>query len=243
MQERPTVHDPKNTRVRPRLVWVGIGLGIVALGVAGVALMTGLMWLAYLGGATVVAGLLLAWYGGVEFDTRGQEPPHHELKEVLDGASHTGTSPASHVVGPQVEENAARRTRQATRLMARSTGGPWRELRTMGAFGLVALGIWLLLGTALLGYPFTVRGQDAALRDVGFAVVLTLAGLRLRLQRRSLLATAVCLCVGALLLLSAVTLPHDSASVRWNELLCGLIVVVLASLTFSPGHLEKPAST
>lgn len=233
MPDQPRVRDPKDPKVRPRLVWGGIGLAIVALTATGVAMMAGLHWLAWTGSVVVLVGLLLGWRGGVEYDTRGQEPPHHELEEVLQGGTHTGTSPASHLVGDEVQETAARRTQRAEQLVDRATGGPWRELRTLGAFGLVALGVWLLVGTALLGYPFTVVGQDAALRDVGFAVVLTLSGLRLRLPRRSVVATTVCLLAGALLVISALALPHDSTAVRWNELLSGFATLVLGSMTFS----------
>jgi hypothetical protein len=231
--DQPEVRDPKDPKVRPRLVWSGIGLAVVALAVSGVAMMAGLHWLTWTSGVMVAVGLLLAWRGGVEYDTRGQEPPHHELEEVLEGGTHAGISPLSHVVGDEVQQTAARSSARTEHLLDRATGGPWRELRTLGAFGLVAVGVWLLVGTAFLGYPFTVVGQDGALRDVGFAVVLTLAGLRLRLPRRSLTTTIVCLLGGALLVFSGLALPHDSTTVRWNELLCGCATLVLASLTFS----------
>ncbi len=232
MPEEPTIQDPRDTEVRPRLVWGGIGLALVAVCLTGGGLMAELDWLTWGSAVLIVVGLLVAWRGGLLFDTRGQEPPHHEVREVVEGGTHEGVSPASEVVGPRAEAKAATVTERTEALLARSTAAPRRSLRTLGAFGLVALGLWLLLDNWLLDYPFTVVGQDSALRDVGFAVVLALSGLRLRLSSRSLLATGLGLLGGVFLVVGALALPHDSTVVRWNELLSGLAALVLVSLTF-----------
>jgi hypothetical protein len=86
-------------------------------------------------------------------------------------------------VAHEYAETVAARTRrtQARATAARATAS---GLGRLGGLLLVLAGIWLLVGQWVLRYPFDVNGQNTALRDTGFAVVVSLAGLRLwRLAR------------------------------------------------------------
>ncbi len=233
MPDRPRVHDPRAPTVRPRLVWSGIVLGLLAAAVASVAMMAGHAWLAWGAGLVGALALLLAWRGGVMFDTRGQEPPHHELRELARGGEHRGVSPEARAVGPEVEARAAQLTARQHHILSRTASAPHRRWRPAAAWMLVVVGAWLVIGQWALNYPFTVVGQDNALRDLGLAVVVVLCGLRLRLPTRSPVASALCALSGALLVASALLLPHDSVVVSANELLTGLAVLGLTVPTLA----------
>ncbi len=203
MADSPEIHDPESPTVRPRLVWSGIGSAIVGLVLVGLGMINATSWLVWAAAGVMVAGLLVAWRGGVVYDTRGQEPPHHEVKEAIEGGQHEGVSPAARAVGHDAEARARSLSEHEEELLARSTMTPAPPVRPLAVFTLLLVGAWLLVGQWLLHYPFTVLGQDSALRDVGFAVVLALGALRLRLPTRSLVSSGVCLLSGGLLVLSA----------------------------------------
>ena len=225
------VREPKDTTVRPRQVWFGIVLGLIALILTGVGLMMTNHWLAWGSACVIVLGLLISWRGGVEYDTRGQEPPHHELREVLEAGEHEGVSPYSRVVDDEAQHTAAHLTERKEELLTRSATSSAPSWRFFAAYGLIGIGAWLLVGQWFLGYPFTISGQDSAVRDTGFAVVLTLCGLRLRMRTPSLLVSSLVMLLAGLLTLSAFLLPHDSSLVMWNEAATSLLVAGLAALT------------
>lgn len=231
MAHRSWVRDPGQPTVSPRLVWGGIGGALAGLAVAGVALVSDTRWLVWVGAAATGVGLVVAWRGGVMYDTRGQEPPHHEVRELMKGGNHLGVSPASRVVGDEVERRAAASTERRREVLARSEATPRPPLRPLAAYGLLAVGGWLFLAHRFLGYPFTIAGQDSALREVGFAVVVALCALRLRLRTRSIVASIVCLLSGCLLVLTALFLPHDSAIAKVNEIATGVVVLGLTAMT------------
>ncbi len=233
MADTPDIHDPKTPTVRPRLVWSGIGSAIAGLVGAAVGLIDATSWLVWIAAGVTTAGLLVAWRGGIVYDTRGQEPPHHEVREVIEGGEHEGVSPAARAVGPDAEQKARSLTEREHEYLTRSAATAAPSLRPLAAFTLLLAGAWLLVGQWVLAYPFTVVGQNSTLRDVGFSVLVVLAALRLRLPTRSLVSSSICLLSGGLLVLSAWVLPHDSSVVRVNELVTGLVVIGLSAMTFS----------
>jgi hypothetical protein len=115
--------------------------------------------------------------------------------------------------------------------LARAGTSERPSMRRLAAFGLAAVGGWLVLGQLLLGYPMTSAGQDNALRDSGFAVIILLAALRLRMPSRSRPVSTLCVVSGGLLILSALFLPHDSSFVRIDELAAGLLVVAFGAMS------------
>lgn len=232
MTQKPQIRDPEDSTVRPRLVWSGIGPALAGVIATGVGLMMQDLWLAWGGGAVTVVGLIVAWRGGVMFDTRGQEPPHHAVTELLEGGEHQGVSPAARVIDADSEARAATLTARKERLLSRAGTTPAPSMRPLAAFLLVALGGWLLVGVWILNYPFTVTGQNSALREAAFAVVVALSGLRLRMPSRSLAASTLCLLSGVLLIASGLLLPHDSSLVAVNEIGTGVSVLGLTALTF-----------
>lgn len=94
-------------------------------------------------------------------------------------------------------------------------------------------GVWLLIFSYALAYPFTVNGVDARPRDMSLGFVLMILGAaQVRTARR---AWATCLLgavIGALLCSMPLVLGYGPTGLlnlaRWNELITGAAVLVLA---------------
>lgn len=108
---------------------------------------------------------------------------------------------------------------------------PWPSI---GATVLLLTGIWLIIAQWSLNYPFTSNGQDAAVRDVGFGVVLAFCALRLLLARRSVPASAIALLGGALLVVVGLWLDDAAQRTSLNEVICGVVALLAAALTLVP---------
>jgi hypothetical protein len=134
------------------------------------------------------------------------------------------------------ERRAAWLTRRTERLEAATTSHPVRPWSPAAAWILLVTGVWLLVGQWLLSLPLTARGDDTALRDSAFAVVVTLAALRLVVARRSNAATGVLVLCGLLLVCAGLFSAHDAARAQGNEIGCGVVVLVatLATLDRRP---------
>jgi hypothetical protein len=231
MADNPQVRDPKDPTVRTRLLWGGTVAGVAGICAVGVGMMTGVEWLIVAACALALLGMLVAWRGGILYETRGQQPPRDEVRELLDGGEHRGVSSSARVVGGGAQADATQTAERTQRTLAHTAARP--PMRRLAAGTLLGVGAWLLLGQWVLGYPMSVAGQDNALRDVGFAVVLVLSALRLTMPNRSLFASGLCLVCGALLIASALLLPHDSTFVRIDEAAIGLAALALVPFTFS----------
>ncbi len=138
------------------------------------------------------------------------------------------------------ERRAARLTRRSDRLEEASMHQPMPPWSPAAAWVLLLTGVWLLVGQWALPYPFTVTGQNTALRDTGLAVVVTLAALRLVVGRRSSAATGVILVSGVLLVCSALLMHHDATRTFVNELASGALVLLAGLATLDRPH---PATT
>lgn len=233
MAEEPRIKDPEKTEVRPRLVWGGgVVPAILGACAAGVGMMLGDTWLAWGGGVVVLVALVIAWRGGIMYNTRGQEPPHHEVQEFIHGGEHEGISSDARTIGEGPQAKAASVTQRKRDILARARAAQSAP-RLLGAIGLIVVGGWLLFGQWIVNYPLTAAGQDSALRDLGFGVIIVLCALRLRMPTRSRLASALCLLGGGLLILSGLFLAHDSYFVRLDEIVAGAAVLGFSGLTFS----------
>jgi hypothetical protein len=128
-------------------------------------------------------------------------------------------------------QRAAELTHRSERVLAASTDSPMPSWSPVGATVLLVVGIWLLVGTWILSYPFNGVGHNTALRDGGFAVVVTLAALRLLVAKRSLTATGVAVLAGVLLVCAGALLGHSAERATVNEIICGGLVLVSALAT------------
>jgi len=115
--------------------------------------------------------------------------------------------------------------------------------RFFASVALVIVGLWLLFGEFTLHYPFNVAGNSTSLRDQGFAVIVTLAGLRLwwttRRRPGSIetpagraggVSSAVAGLCGVLLVASGLLEPHGGRAGGINEIACGVVAVITAVL-------------
>lgn len=127
---------------------------------------------------------------------------------------------------PRARAEARRVTARSQRARARSSRHPNPPLYPLSTLLLLALGAWTFLGVFILGYPYTVVGQNSVLRVLGAAIVLTLCALWLRNVGFSRVVTALAGIVGAALLASALWLPHQVARIRANEGVVGALVVI-----------------
>src|SRR5690242_1611095 len=97
----------------------------------------------------------------------------------------------------------------------------------------VLLAAWFGVSTFLLGYPFTIDGQDAALRDRGLTLLLLFTGVcwarATRHRRPFLVAFAV---LALLLVLESVAFRYgatgDLARAWWNEKATGILMLACA---------------
>lgn len=223
--------DTGRAPVRPRAVWGGLLVAVLGLCVVGAGL-SALSWTwSALGVLALAVGGGLMWRGGVMHDAHATKPVDHELRDVREGGTHEGVSAQQDLGSEKARRRAAFVTEQTRALLESRTHAPAPPLRPIGVAVLLVLGVWLLIAQYALGYPFTVLGQNSALRDLGPGLVVLLAGFRLRQAGPSRVATALCALCGIALLVFGLAVPHDAARVQWNEIVSGLLVLVGAALT------------
>lgn len=117
-----------------------------------------------------------------------------------------------------------------TASVADSTAPRDHARRPVLALVLVALGVWLIVGHMIIGYPPLENAYDAANRATGAGIVLFCTGLYLFLVRVGRVALAISLAVGLLLGITAVLLPVGVEAALWHHLLAA-VAVCATSLT------------
>ncbi len=226
----------RSTKVRPRLSWGGAALallGVVAIGFAMTLDAGAWTWAAV--GVTVL-GLLIAWRGGIAYDVHGVKPAGEELEEAVHGDAHQGVASGERLTGEEARGRAVAVSRQTRELLRDRVEAPAPPLAPMGTLMLLVLGAWLVIGKFALQYPFTITGQNSGNRDLGFALVLILAGLWLRQVGPSRVASGLCLLSGLLLVLAGLFLPHAAVRVQANELVVGTLVILSWAATLQPAR-------
>jgi hypothetical protein len=121
----------------------------------------------------------------------------------------------------EAHERAARLTRRTEQVLRASTDAPMRSLSRAGAVVLLGLGVWMLVGQWVLSLPLTSSASSTGTRDEGFAVLLSLAALRLLVAGRSAVATGIVVVCGVLLVCSGSFLDHSAPRAAVNEVVCG----------------------
>lgn len=201
----------------------GVGLGLIL----------SIPVLTWVSGVVLVLGLLVAWRGGVLHDVRAEQPLEQAIADVKGGNVHEGLSAEAVVLGGSVQRDAATVTLRQREIAEERVAAPFPSWSPIGVLALLVLGGWLLVGQWVLAYPFSVTGQNSALRDLGLAVVIALSAVWLRQVGASRVAVAICALSGVLLVVAGVVAPHDAVRVRWNEVLSGCLVLVATGMAWS----------
>lgn len=135
--------------------------------------------------------------------------------------------PSLELLQEEAHEHAADLTRRNEALMAAATDAPMRSMSRAGAVVLLLLGVWLVFGQWLLSLPLTSVATTTGTRDEGFAVLVTLAALRLLVHGgRSIAASGVAILCGVLLVCSGVFFEHSATRAAVNEVVCGGVALL-----------------
>ena len=227
------VSQPDRSLVRPRWVWTGTAGGVLGLCGAGLGLMLASPAMVWVSAAVLLLGLAVAWRGGVLHDVRAEQPLDQAVEDVKEGNEHEGLSSEAVVVGQTAQRTATEVTVRKRQLLQERAAAPLPSWSPVGVLALLVLAGWLLVGSWVLVYPFSVTGQNSALREVGLAVVVALSALWLRQVGPSRVAIALCGLSGVLLVVAGVAAPHDALRVHWNEVLSGCLVLAATALARS----------
>lgn len=188
--------------VRPPRVWMGIGTALVGMIVIGVALVTPVQWIAFIGVVLVIAGGALAWWNGVLADAHGGGMRGEGDDELPDDA-HVGTLPGDRLEDERAVTDAAR----AEAALA-SAEGDERVSPPLSAFdrgraaaGALAIGAaWLVL--TLPTFALEPENHDPGLRQGAVAIVVALSALRMMVAGPTLRWATAAAAASALLLVS-----------------------------------------
>lgn len=207
-------------RVRPRWVWAALVLMIAGAAVLGWGVIQ-VSWPWSIAGLVVLGvGGVAALWGGLLYDIHGHS------KDAVEGEEHTVPGPLATAADPGVR----RRVAEEDHVLAaeRHRPPPKPTLHRLGAVILLAVAAWLLLSQWTL-YANTVAGKEGTMRALGAGIVVGLAGLRLHLSSRSLLAVALSALAGVGLVLGALLAAHDRPASMVSELVAGVLVLSAAA--------------
>jgi hypothetical protein len=139
---------------------------------------------------------------------------------------------------PRACAEARRISERSRRARAQSPGGADAPAYPVATLALLLLGAWTFVGVFMLGYPYSVVGQNSELRALGAAIVLMLCGLWIRHLGFSAVAATLAGVVGAAMTWAAVVLPHGNPRVRIDELVVGVLVMLVtaAAVATRPTH-------
>jgi hypothetical protein len=192
--------------VRPERVWIGVGTALVGMGVAGIALVSPLEWLAFVGALMVVAGVGFAWWNGVLADAHGggmSQAVAAEEDEEQDGDAHAGTLPGDRLHDERAVSEAARSEAAAASVQASEQHhpppSPFEQGRAAAAI-LALSALWLMI--TLPTFDLEPANRDAALRQGAIAIVLAVAAVRMVVAGPTLRWASTAAVAAALLLLS-----------------------------------------
>jgi hypothetical protein len=221
----PARHQDLRHRVRPRLVWTGLGLMLLGATVAGtgVALLgsSALAWWLLVGGSVIgLGGCAVALRAGLLYDITSAEGPGRVVDEVRADVVRPGPDPEDRTAPPHVAEHAAGTQQLAEAVQAQSSPRPQdRSLRKLGGWCSVAAGIVLLCTQGAL----SDASRGASWRVAGLGIVLVLTGLVLS-NLVSRVAAVVAIAAGALVLVMGLVGDESTLAVALQLLAAGLAI-------------------
>ena len=235
-------HADRRRLGRPRRVWGGLALTLVGMVVLGTGIAM-LSWaIAVVGALGLVLGVVIGVLNGVLNDARSDLGAEEQVREVVHGTIHPGVVPGDMVTGSRARRDALRTSRAVRAARDREMPAPSAFARPCGAFLLlVALGGLTLVGALATHTP---TGRSVAVRDMGLAVIIALAGLQLLMvPGRHAVTAGVALVTGLALALQGLGGAHDTPTIAPIEISLGTLVVVAAVTAWlSPDPGDDPAS-
>jgi hypothetical protein len=182
-------------------------------------------------GVVVMAvGALLAWHGGILKDVQATQPMSNELEAAVHGDPHEGIEAGQQLHDPRAQAAAARTARETRAVLESRVAAPGPPIGPVATFGLLLLGVWLFVGSFMLPYYYTVTGVNSTNRALGASIVIVLCALWMRHVRTGLVAAGLAALVGIALVVGALLLTHNDIWVRYQEGVCGTLVVLCAAL-------------
>jgi hypothetical protein len=210
--------------VRPRRVWIGTLLAILGLVLVSVGLVL-LSWPWSLTGTVIaLGGAVVAWRGGILYDVHSSGAMS-ELGEVVHGTVREGVAPGETVhASPEARRRTVQVERRRRGLERAATMSPRPGPTRPAGWLLMLIAIFLMVAQWTL-YPLERPGQTNAVRALGAAIVLGIAGMRMASspERPPRVAALVSIAVGLALLLNGVLAEHDVGSTAAAEGVCGAL--------------------
>jgi hypothetical protein len=207
------------------MIWFSVTIMMAAFGLGAAAVVMLSWWWAIAALAVFAAGVCLAERGHIMRDTHTSVSLRREVAEVR----HPAERPMHGADPHDIRHVATGEQRQVHPEPARPSA---RDLAHAWGFALLLLGVWLLIAPSLLGYPTEIRsGVDGRWRDITAGSILILTGLwTVRADRPNKLALAAAAAAAVILVVITQTTTVPTTAMRVNELLCGALVVICASL-------------
>jgi len=226
--------------VRPRWVWIGLGLFILGLAIVSVGLMVTSPWVVVPGVVVTAAGVVGGLYGGLYYDVTGGSMHGDVVGDVRDNPVHEAPGPEARAHDPEAEARSRRADRDRRELLAASMHTRMPSLVPLGGAVMLAVCVWLLVAQWTT-YPESAHAQTInSVRDQGIAIVIALGALRLILGGPRRWVSVVMVLCGVALILLGFLATHDSNAVAVSEVLSGAAVVLGALCTLDPRAVGLP---
>lgn len=216
--------------VHTRWTWASLLVllaGVVVLGI-GVIMLD--VVVGVVGGVLLLAGAVGAWRSGLMWDVDTGSSP----ADLVSGENETVERPGA---GTRQDDDAtaehAEETTHEVRRRLEDRRGTRLNLVPVGALLILAAGAWLALSQWVL-YPETPTGRVGTWWAMGGGIVLLLAGLWLVRHGRTLVATAIALATGAVMILVGFFGAHDTQTSAASEIVSGAVAVLGALVSLDP---------
>lgn len=226
-------------RVRPQLVWGGLGLalaGLVLLGL-GVALAS---WPWSVAGLVVLGGgAATSLAGGMLRDVHTTSDAAEGLDEVRSDHGHPGVEAGTMLEDPEVRRDALETTRTVDRAVLGTRPRPPRN--PAPAVGGILAVLVVVLFAAMVGLvPQDVVGRGNSFRITAVLILLGWGAIALLRSPRPRPAAGVTLVAGAALLTNGLLAEHQEPRLAGVEVACGIVVVVTSILVLGNGRRPRP---
>lgn len=225
----PHFSGPTHT-VHTRWTWASLLVLLAGVVVLGIGVIVLDLVVSVVGGVLLLAGTVGAWRSGLMWDVDTGSSPTDLVSSESETVERPGAS--THQDDEATAEHAEETTHEVRRRLE-DRRGTRLNLVPLGALLVLAAGAWLALTQWIL-YPETPTGRVGTWRAMGGGVVLLLVGLWLVQHGRTLVATAIALVTGAVMILLGIVGAHDTQTGAASEIVSGAVAVLGALVSLDP---------